>query len=65
MVDIEYANAYREVLEILKYISVDDYNKISKESFTYTRKAFFFGCAQHGQQLEGESPLQCLIVANC
>jgi hypothetical protein len=31
MVDIEYANAYSEVLEILKYISVDDYNKIPKE----------------------------------
>lgn len=31
MVDIKYANAYSEVLEILKYISVDDYNKIPKE----------------------------------
>ncbi len=30
MVDIEYANAYTEVLEILKYISVEDYNKIPK-----------------------------------
>ncbi len=30
MVDIEYANAYSEVLEILKYISVEDYNKIPK-----------------------------------
>ena len=31
MVDIKYANAYREILEILKYISFDDYNKIPKE----------------------------------
>lgn len=48
MVDIKYANAYTEVLEILKYISTEDYNKIpkikielyetnanSKYSFTY------------------------------
>ena len=28
MVDIEYANAYSEVLEILKYISKEDYKKI-------------------------------------
>lgn len=30
MVDIKYAIAYSEVLEILKYISVDEYNKIPK-----------------------------------
>lgn len=30
MVDIKYANAYTEVLEILKYISIEDYNKIPK-----------------------------------
>lgn len=30
MVDIKYANAYTQVLEILKYIPVEDYNKISK-----------------------------------
>ena len=30
MVDIKYANAYTEVLEILKYISEEDYNKIPK-----------------------------------
>lgn len=30
MIDIEYANAYSEVLEILKYISMEDYNKIPK-----------------------------------
>lgn len=31
MVDIQYANAYTEVLEILKYISQEDYNKVPKE----------------------------------
>jgi len=31
MVDIVYANAYAEVLEILKYVSKEDYNKIPKE----------------------------------
>lgn len=31
MVDIQYANAYTEVLEILKCISQEDYNKIPKE----------------------------------
>lgn len=30
MVDIEYANAYTEVLEILKYIPSEDYDKIPK-----------------------------------
>lgn len=30
MVDIKYANAYSEVLEILKYIPVEDYNKIPR-----------------------------------
>ena len=29
--NIEYANAYSEVLEILKYIPKEDYNKIPKE----------------------------------
>ena len=31
MVDIQYANAYTEVLEILKCISQEDYNKVPKE----------------------------------
>ena len=31
MVSTEYAIAYKEVLEILRYIPVEDYNKISKE----------------------------------
>lgn len=30
MVDMEYANAYSEVLEILKYMSKENYNKIPK-----------------------------------
>ncbi len=30
MVNIEYANAYAEMLEILKYISKEDYDKIPK-----------------------------------
>lgn len=31
MVEIKYANAYSEVLEILKYIPLEDYNKIPKK----------------------------------
>ena len=31
MINTEYANAYTEVLEILKYIPREDYNKIPKE----------------------------------
>lgn len=31
MVNLEYANAYSEVLEILKHISQEDYNKIPRE----------------------------------
>ena len=31
MVDIEYANAFCEVLKILKYVDVNDYEKISPE----------------------------------
>ena len=30
MIDSRYANAYKEVLEILKHIPIEDYNKISK-----------------------------------
>ncbi len=30
MVNTEYANAYSEVIEILKYISIEEYNKIPK-----------------------------------
>ena len=31
MVDIVYANAYKEVIEILKHVSKEDYDKIPKE----------------------------------
>lgn len=34
MVNLEYANAYSEVLEILKHISKEDYDKIPKEKIT-------------------------------
>ena len=33
MVDIERANAYSEVLEILKYLTPEDYDKIPKEKY--------------------------------
>ena len=35
MVNIEYANAYVEVLEILKYISEEDYNKIPQDKINF------------------------------
>lgn len=38
MVDIEHANAYSEVLEILNYISIQDYNKIPKEKIEVFEK---------------------------
>lgn len=38
MVDIEYANAYSEVLEILNYISKEDYNKIPDEKIELFEK---------------------------
>lgn len=31
MIDIKYSNAYSEVLEILKYLTPEDYDKIPKE----------------------------------
>lgn len=34
MINIEYANAYSEVLEILKYISDEDYQKIPKDKIS-------------------------------
>ena len=46
MVDIEYANAYSEVLEILKYIPVKDFNKIPKNKMelfkTYANSKYSF-----------------------
>ncbi len=38
MINIEYANAYVEVLEILKYISIEDYNKIPKNEINLFEK---------------------------
>ena len=35
MSNIEYANAYSEVLEILRYVSIDDYNKIPKKQIEF------------------------------
>jgi hypothetical protein len=35
MVDIIYKNAYSELLEILAYIDLDDYNKIPKEKIDF------------------------------
>ncbi len=35
MQNVEYANAYSEVLEILRYVSIIDYNKISKEQIKF------------------------------
>lgn len=35
MSNIEYANAYSEVLEILRYVSIDDYNKIPKRQIEF------------------------------
>lgn len=46
MIDIEYANAYSEVLEILKYIPIEDYDKIPKNRInlfkTYANKDHAF-----------------------
>ncbi len=46
MINVEYANAYSEILEILKYISIDDYNKIPKSKINlfenYANKEYTF-----------------------
>ena len=46
MADMEYSIAYSEVLEILKYISEEDYNKIPKEKIDlfkeYASKEYVF-----------------------
>ena len=46
MVDIKYAVAYSEVLEILKYIPIEDYNKIPKDKIelfkTYADREYDF-----------------------
>ena len=40
MVSIEYANAYAEVLQILKHISIDEYNKVPKEKIELFEKYY-------------------------
>ena len=51
MVSIEYANAYAEVLQILKHISIDEYNKVPKEKIElfekYYNKKFDFKYNPH------------------
>ncbi len=46
MIENLYANAYKEVLEILKYISIEDYNKIPKSRIelfeTYSNNDYIF-----------------------
>ncbi len=46
MVENLYANAYKEVLEILKYIQIEDYNKIPKTKIelfeTYSNNDYVF-----------------------
>ncbi len=38
MVDFKYERAYSEVLEILKYVPIEDYNKIPKEQIKLFKK---------------------------
>ena len=40
MAEAEYANAYSEVLEILKHVSKNDYNKIPKSKIEIFKKNF-------------------------
>ena len=46
MIEFQYANAYKEVLEILKYVQIEDYNKIPKTKIelfeTYSNKDYAF-----------------------
>ena len=37
MVESQYANAYKEVLEILKYVQIEDYNKIPKTKISINK----------------------------
>lgn len=58
MIDIEYANAYSEVLEILKYIPIEDYDKIPKNRInlfkTYANKDHAF-CYDTTKTLEEQN----------
>lgn len=38
MIDVEYANAYAEVLEILQYLNIEDYRKIPSEKINFFMK---------------------------
>lgn len=40
MLDLEYGNAYKEVLEILKHISQEDYDKIPEEKIAFFERNF-------------------------
>ena len=35
MVEVKYANAYKEILEILKYITIEEYKKIPKNKIDF------------------------------
>ena len=58
MVDIKYANAYSEVLEILKYIPIEDYDKIPKNRINvfkaYANKDYTF-CYDTTKTLEEQN----------
>lgn len=38
MIDIVYANAYKEVIEVLKYVSKEDYDKIPQDKINLFKK---------------------------
>lgn len=40
MKDIDYAEAYAEVLEVLNYIPMEDYNKIPKKFITFMEENY-------------------------
>ena len=42
MIKTEYANAYKEVLEILKYVSKEDFNKIPRKKIEMFSKYTFY-----------------------
>lgn len=45
MKNLDYGIAYAEVLEVLKYISLEDYNKIPKKYITYMEENCDENCA--------------------
>lgn len=38
MIDIVYANAYKEVIEVLKHVSKEDYDKIPQDKINLFKK---------------------------